>query len=103
MSGRIAVPSPERALVRFHGRNAATWEARNISPAVRFRYLYDRDELAEWAPRVTEAARQTRETHVLMNDCYTNYGAGNARQMAKLLEDILAGDASRTQAVRRAS
>jgi uncharacterized protein YecE (DUF72 family) len=94
----VAVPSPERALVRCHGRNAATWEARNISPAERFRYLYDREELAEWAPRVADAARQTRETHVLMNNCYANYGAVNARQMAKLLEDLsLAGEAPSTE------
>ncbi|CAN5523993.1 hypothetical protein BH23CHL8_BH23CHL8_03260 [soil metagenome] len=28
-----------------------------------------------------------------MNNCYANYGAVNARQMARLLEDILAGEA----------
>jgi uncharacterized protein YecE (DUF72 family) len=84
----VAVTSPRLALVRFHGRNAATWEAKGITPAERFRYLYDREELAEWAPRVAEAATRSRETHVLMNNCYANYGAVNARQMAKLLEDL---------------
>jgi uncharacterized protein YecE (DUF72 family) len=84
----VAVTSPRRALVRFHGRNRATWEAKGITPAERFRYLYDREELAEWAPRVADAATRTHETHVLMNNCYANYGAVNARQMAKLLEDL---------------
>ena len=74
--------------MRFHGRNAATWEAKGITPAERFRYLYDRDELSEWAPRIADAASRAEETHVLMNNCYANYGAVNARQIAKLLEDI---------------
>src|SRR3954452_11005521 len=43
----VTVTSPDLAIVRFHGRNAATWEAKNITPAERFRYLYSRDELAE--------------------------------------------------------
>ncbi len=83
-----AVTSPELALVRFHGRNAATWEAKGITPAERFRYLYDRDELQAWVPRIAKAASEARETHVLMNNCYANYGAVNAREMAKLLEDL---------------
>jgi uncharacterized protein YecE (DUF72 family) len=83
-----AVTSPRLALVRFHGRNAATWEAKGVTPAERFRYLYDRRELEAWAPRIAEAAARAEETHVLMNNCYANYGAVNARQIAQLLEDL---------------
>jgi uncharacterized protein YecE (DUF72 family) len=85
-----AVTSPRLALVRFHGRNATTWEAKGITPAERFRYLYDRDQLEEWTPRIAEAASRAEETHVLMNNCYANYGAVNARQIAQLLEDLRA-------------
>ena len=28
------------------------------------------------------------ETHVLMNNCYANYGATNARELARLLADL---------------
>jgi uncharacterized protein YecE (DUF72 family) len=83
-----AVTSPDLALVRFHGRNAATWEAKNITPAERFRYFYDRDELAQWAPRIASVAARAKDTHVLINNCYANYGAVNAREIAKLLEDL---------------
>jgi uncharacterized protein YecE (DUF72 family) len=86
-----AVTSPRLALVRFHGRNEATWDAKGISPAERFRYLYDRSELDTWVPRIAEAASRAEETHVLMNNCYANYGAVNARQIARLLEDLQAG------------
>ena len=83
-----AVTSSDLALVRFHGRNAETWEAKGIAPAERFRYLYSRDELGEWVPRIRQAAGEARETHVLMNNCYANYGTTNARELALLLEDL---------------
>jgi uncharacterized protein YecE (DUF72 family) len=36
----------------------------------RFRYLYSEEELAEWLPRIREAAEEAREVHILMNNCY---------------------------------
>jgi uncharacterized protein YecE (DUF72 family) len=84
----LEAPSPDLALVRFHGRRSATWEARGIQTVERFRYLYDRDELAEWAPRVREIAARSKETHVLFNNCYANYGATNALELAQVLLDL---------------
>ncbi len=84
----VAATSPDLAVVRFHGRRASTWEQAGISPVERFRYLYDRDELAAWVPRVEAAARSTRRTHVLMNNCYANYGTTNALELAALLADL---------------
>jgi uncharacterized protein YecE (DUF72 family) len=81
----VVVTSPELAVVRFHGRNAATWEAKNITPAERFRYLYSRDELSEWVPRIRDAASQAKEVHLMFNNCYANYGTTNAREIADLL------------------
>ena len=80
-----AVTSPQFAVFRFHGRRQDTWEKPNIPPNERFRYLYDEDELADWAPRIAEAARAAKQTHVLMNNCSGNYGTTNARQLAELL------------------
>ena len=87
----VAVTSPDLAVVRFHGRNVATWEAKNITPAERFRYLYSRAELAEWVPRIREAADQSREVHLMFNNCYANYGTTNAREIADLLSELAAG------------
>jgi uncharacterized protein YecE (DUF72 family) len=84
----IVVTSPDLAVVRFHGRNAVTWEAKNITPAERFRYLYSRDELADWVPKVREVAAQAKETHLMFNNCYANYGTTNAREIAALLLDL---------------
>ena len=81
-----AVTSPDLAVVRFHGRRTETWEAKNIPVVERFRYLYDADELGEWVPRVRAAAAAARDVHVLMNNCYANYGTTNARELAALLQ-----------------
>ncbi len=86
-----AVTSPDLVVVRFHGRRVETWEKTGIPVVERFRYLYSRDELAEWLPRIQAAAEATREMHILMNNCYANYGSTNARELAAMLESELAG------------
>jgi len=81
----VAVTSPRLAVIRFHGRRTETWEAKGIPVVERFRYLYSQPELEEWVPRVEEAAGKTHEIHLLMNNCYANYGTTNAREIAALL------------------
>jgi uncharacterized protein YecE (DUF72 family) len=88
----VAVTSPDLAVVRFHGHNAETWEKKNISPAERFRYLYDEDQLADWVPRIQAVAQKAKDTHILMNNCYSNYGTTNAAQIADLLRHLHAED-----------
>jgi uncharacterized protein YecE (DUF72 family) len=80
-----AVTSPRLAVVRFHGRRTETWEAKGIPVVERFRYLYSRDELGEWVPRIRQAAAQVGDLHILMNNCYANYGTTNAREIAAML------------------
>jgi uncharacterized protein YecE (DUF72 family) len=84
-----AVTSPELAVIRFHGRRADLWEKPNISVVERFRYLYDEDQLADWVPRIREIAKAAKRTHVLMNNCFGNYGTTNARELAALLREQL--------------
>jgi uncharacterized protein YecE (DUF72 family) len=81
----VLVTSPKLAVVRFHGRRTETWEASGIPVVERFRYLYDPAELGDWVPRIRETAEQVPEIHVLMNNCYANYGTTNAREIADLL------------------
>jgi uncharacterized protein YecE (DUF72 family) len=75
------------AMVRLHGRRAATWERQGIPTVERYRWFYSTDELAEWVPRIIDAARRAGEVHVLLNNCYGNYGAANAVQLAGMLEN----------------
>jgi len=85
----VVVPtSEELAVFRFHGRNTENWEKRDITPAERFRYLYDEDELADWTPKIAGVAKSTRQTHVVYNNCFSNYGTTNAREAAHLLAQM---------------
>jgi uncharacterized protein YecE (DUF72 family) len=80
----------ELAVFRFHGRNKENWEKKDIPPSERFRYLYDEDELADWTPKIAAVARQTKQTHVVYNNCFSNYGTTNAREAAQLLAEMQA-------------
>jgi len=82
-----AATARDLSMVRFHGRNVETWGAKSDTASDRFRYEYEQQELAEWVPGIREIAQQTRETHVLMNNCYRDYAVNNARQLGDLLEE----------------
>ena len=85
----VAATNPGLAMVRFHGRNAETWEKPGLTAAERFRYLYEEDELREWVPPLRELAGKSKQLHVLMNNCYQDYGVRNAAQMrAAAREDV---------------
>jgi uncharacterized protein YecE (DUF72 family) len=83
----IEATRPDLAVVRFHGRANDTWKGRVSSAAERFRYLYNEKELAEWVPRVHQLADRASDVHVLMNNCYQDFGVRNAAQLADLLEE----------------
>lgn len=88
----VAVTAPRLAVVRFHGRRTDMWEKPGVTTAEKFRYLYDGTELEAWAPRVREIAGRASEVHVVMNNCYANYGTTNAIELAAMVRRIYAAD-----------
>ena len=84
----VIATNEELAVIRFHGRNKESWEKKGIQPSERFRYLYDEDELADWTSKIAAVAKQTKETHVIYNNCFSNYGTTNAREAAHLLAQL---------------
>jgi len=84
----VVQTSSDLAVFRFHGRNKENWEKKDITPAERFRYLYDQDELADWTSKIAAVAKEVKETHVIFNNCFSNYGTTNAREAARLLEEL---------------
>ncbi len=79
----VVAATSDLAAVRFHGHNDAEWESGSVQK--RFKYLYSKDELKEWAPKIEELAGSAEKTHVLMNNCYRDYAQRNARELAGLL------------------
>jgi uncharacterized protein YecE (DUF72 family) len=81
--------------VRFHGRNAATWNKRGGSAAERFDYLYSDDELREWVKPLGELAEHAQQAYAFFNNNASSpdgrggrvaQAATNARALRQLLE-----------------
>jgi uncharacterized protein YecE (DUF72 family) len=64
----LVAATSETGYVRFHGRNAQTWNKRTGSAAERFDYLYSEDELREWVPRLKELAAETQTAYAMFNN-----------------------------------
>jgi uncharacterized protein YecE (DUF72 family) len=79
----IVAATADLAVVRMHG-HSDKWTSKDIYE--RFGYRYSEKELSEWAPRVSELADSAAATHVLFNNCYSDYAQVNARQLADLLK-----------------
>ena len=87
----VLAATADLAVVRFHG-HSDKWTSRDIYE--RFGYRYSTTELREWAPKVRNLADQAKETHVLMNNCYSNYAQTNAQQLIDLLASMDPGSDS---------
>ncbi|HZM76674.1 MAG TPA: DUF72 domain-containing protein [Candidatus Limnocylindrales bacterium] len=70
------------SVVRFHG-HSDKWTSRDIHE--RFGYLYSEPELKKYSTKLRKLADQTRQTHVLMNNCYSDYAQRNAQQLIEML------------------
>jgi uncharacterized protein YecE (DUF72 family) len=79
----VVAATADLAVIRFHGHNDAEWESGSVQR--RFKYLYSEEELKEWAPKVQDLGKSAKQTHVLMNNCYSSYAQQNAKELAELL------------------
>ena len=79
----VLAATADLAVVRFHG-HSDKWTSKDIHE--KFGYDYSKRELRDWAPKLRELARQTGQTHVLMNNCYQDYAQRNATTLAGLLD-----------------
>jgi uncharacterized protein YecE (DUF72 family) len=80
------VTSKKLAYVRFHGRNKENWEKDSPIATPRFAYEYSKQELRGWVPKIEELAENSKQVHILMNNCYRDYAVNNARQLAGMLD-----------------
>jgi uncharacterized protein YecE (DUF72 family) len=84
------------AYVRFHGRNADTWNKRGGSASERFDYLYSEEELAEWVGPLRELSEQAEQAYAFFNNNATSpdgqggrmaQAAANAKALQRLLQE----------------
>lgn len=80
---------PDWALLRLHGRNAATWNLPGaLRAADRFNYDYPDHELAELVPAIRRLAAQVQELHVVFNNNRDDQAPRNARTLQGLLAAV---------------
>jgi uncharacterized protein YecE (DUF72 family) len=72
------VTNPALAIVRLHGRNAATWQRATRTAAERFDYLYSEEELQSFVGPVRAMASRAGAVHVLFNNCRDDKAQRNA-------------------------
>ncbi len=72
--------------IRFHGRNSANWW-RPKQAFQRYDYMYTREELAGWIPRIKKVAGSTKRTVIYFNNHYRAQAVRSAKILQGLLED----------------
>jgi uncharacterized protein YecE (DUF72 family) len=71
------------SVVRFHG-HSDKWTSRDIHE--RFGYEYSDKELKQNARKLRALSEDTRQTHVLFNNCYRDFAQRNAQRLIELLD-----------------
>jgi uncharacterized protein YecE (DUF72 family) len=79
----VVAATADLSMIRFHG-HSDKWDSKDIYE--KFGYKYSTKELKAWAPKLQELSRESARTHVLMNNCYSDYAQTNAAQLIDLLE-----------------
>lgn len=86
VSPRVAAATHRVAYIRFHGRNAQTWNVRGGSAADRFDWMYAPDELAEWVEPIRRLANEAHEVYALFNNNRDDFAPRSARVLRDLLD-----------------
>ena len=86
----VATTSPT-AYIRFHGRNAETWNKRVRSAAERFDYLYSEEELREWVEPLQELAGKSKTVYAMFNNNGRSNVGGETVAQAPVNAQMLKG------------
>jgi uncharacterized protein YecE (DUF72 family) len=85
----VAARTSPTVYIRFHGRNAKTWNKRGGSAAERFDYLYSEEELEEWVEPLRELAAQAEQVYVLFNNNNRSRVGGREQAQAPTNAEML--------------
>lgn len=83
----IAAATHRVAYVRFHGRNAKTWNTRGATAAQRFDWDYAEGELAEWVEPLRWLSTATDEVYGLFNSNNQDQAPRAATLLRRLLDE----------------
>jgi uncharacterized protein YecE (DUF72 family) len=75
------------AYVRFHGRNARTWNIRAEKSWQRFDWMYSAEELGEWVGPLRELASAADEVYAMFNNNRDDFAPRSAAILRGLLDE----------------
>jgi uncharacterized protein YecE (DUF72 family) len=88
VSPRVAAATHRVAYLRFHGRNAKTWNIRGArSAADRFDWMYSEEELTEWIEPAGRLAGEADEVYALFNNNRDDFAPRSAAIFRGLLDE----------------
>jgi uncharacterized protein YecE (DUF72 family) len=80
------VANPALAVVRLHGRNAQTWNAKGLgASSERFNYQYSDEEITELAIKTDALVGKAFQVHALVNVNFEDQGVQAARRLEREL------------------
>jgi len=83
----VAAATHRVAYVRFHGRNARTWNIKAEKSWQRFDWMYSAEELAEWVERLGRLADDVDEVYAMFNNNRDDFAPHSAAILRGLLDE----------------
>jgi uncharacterized protein YecE (DUF72 family) len=83
----VAAATHAVAYVRFHGRNAKSWNIRAEKSWHRFDWMYSEEELAEWVDDLGRLANEADEVYALFNNNRDDFAPRSAAILRGLLDE----------------
>jgi len=83
---RDAIVTSPVGYVRFHSRDGSKWYEGGGKE--RYNYLYQRDELEEWVPKVQHIQSEAEDVYIFFNNCHAGHAAVNAEEFKALLSEL---------------
>ena len=75
------------AYVRFHGRNAKTWNIRSEKSSDRFDWMYALEELGEWVPKLARLSEAAEDVYAMFNNNRDDFAPRSALLLRGLLDE----------------
>ncbi len=73
--------------IRFHGRNYANWFAQGKDVAMRYDYLYTKEEMIPWVDTIKKMSEEATDLFIIQNNHFRGKGACNALELKSMLNN----------------
>jgi uncharacterized protein YecE (DUF72 family) len=84
---RHAVATHPVAYIRFHGRNAKTWNIKAEKSSERFNWMYSAEELEEWVEKLGRLAEEADDVYAMFNNNRDDFAPRSAAILRGLLDE----------------